>query len=80
VVQGYVITDPEALARLDLQPGEAAVEVPAGLLGGDPEQGTTVVRGQAVTDPEALAQLGLPPGETAVEILAELLPGGLRTC
>lgn len=32
VVQGYVITDPEALAELELPAGENAVEVPVELL------------------------------------------------
>lgn len=32
VVQGYVITDPERLAQLDLPEGETAVVVPAAVL------------------------------------------------
>ncbi|PRX99121.1 hypothetical protein [Allonocardiopsis opalescens] len=32
VVQGYIVTDPEELATLNLPPGETAVEVPARLL------------------------------------------------
>nr|WP_206303103.1 hypothetical protein [Streptomyces sp. S10(2018)] len=32
VVQGYVITDPERLAQLDLPEGETAVMVPATVL------------------------------------------------
>jgi hypothetical protein len=32
VVQGYVITDPERLAQLDLPEGETAVMVPAAVL------------------------------------------------
>jgi hypothetical protein len=31
-VQGYVITDPERLAQLDLPEGETAVMVPAAVL------------------------------------------------
>ncbi|AOT59502.1 MULTISPECIES: hypothetical protein [Streptomyces] len=34
VVQGYVITDSERLAQLDLPPGESAVVVPAAVLEG----------------------------------------------
>lgn len=34
MVQGYVITDQEALAKLGLPTGEAVVEVPADLLKG----------------------------------------------
>ncbi|MEV8529970.1 hypothetical protein AB0451_38815 [Streptomyces sp. NPDC052000] len=32
VVQGYVVTDPERLAQLDLPEGETAVLVPASVL------------------------------------------------
>ncbi|WP_100839345.1 hypothetical protein [Kitasatospora fiedleri] len=32
VVQGYVITDPERLAELDLPEGETAVMIPASVL------------------------------------------------
>lgn len=32
VVQGYVVTDAEALARLDLPPGETVVRIPRELL------------------------------------------------
>ncbi|WP_412540190.1 hypothetical protein R8Z50_30895 [Longispora sp. K20-0274] len=32
VLQGYVITDPEALAALSLPSGESAVEIPASLM------------------------------------------------
>ncbi|KWW97483.1 hypothetical protein TH66_17765 [Carbonactinospora thermoautotrophica] len=32
VVQGYVISDPQALRQLDLPEGENAVEIPAELL------------------------------------------------
>ena len=32
VVQGYVITDPERLAQLDLPEGETAVLIPAAVL------------------------------------------------
>lgn len=38
VVRGYVVDDPEALAALDLPPGETAVEVPVELLDGAREQ------------------------------------------
>jgi hypothetical protein len=34
VVQGYVVTDPERLAQLDLPEGETAVVVPAAVLEG----------------------------------------------
>ncbi|AZQ73238.1 hypothetical protein ABZ545_27560 [Streptomyces abikoensis] len=34
VVQGYVVTDPERLAQLDLPEGESAVLVPAAVLEG----------------------------------------------
>ena len=72
VVQGYVVTDPEALAALNLAAGETAVEVPLSLLTGLTFpmlfRGTTVVQGYLVTDPEALATLDLPAGETAVEV------------
>lgn len=75
VVQGYVVTDPEALAALDLPAGKTAVEVPLTLLTGllcpalfHTDRGTAVVQGNVVTDPDALAALNLPAGETAVEI------------
>lgn len=32
VVQGYVVTDPEQLAQLDLPEGETAVSIPAAVL------------------------------------------------
>lgn len=32
LVQGYIVTDPEALAELNIPSGEAVVEVPAELL------------------------------------------------
>jgi hypothetical protein len=32
VVQGYLVTDPEALGEMDIPVGETAVEVPAELL------------------------------------------------
>ena len=75
VVQGYVVTNPETLATLDLPTGEVAVEVPLSLLTGltfptwsRTDRGTGVVQGYVVTDPDALATLNLPPGETAVEV------------
>ncbi|MEU7635444.1 hypothetical protein [Streptomyces sp. NPDC039016] len=34
VVQGYVISDPEELAQLDLPEGETAVQIPAAVLEG----------------------------------------------
>lgn len=34
VVQGYVITDPDRLAELNLAAGETAVMIPAGVLEG----------------------------------------------
>ncbi|MGH3671929.1 MAG: hypothetical protein ACRDSH_15065 [Pseudonocardiaceae bacterium] len=79
VVQGYVITDPEAPDAPALAAGDTTVEVPFALLAGlglaisDPalyvtERGTILVRGIALTDWEALATLCLPAGEAAVEI------------
>ncbi|MGH3608329.1 MAG: hypothetical protein ACRDRD_09625 [Pseudonocardiaceae bacterium] len=77
VVQGYLVTDPEALGVHTMAPGVTAVEVPFALCAGlaisgptlcSTEHGTVVVRGTAVTDPEALATLRLPIGEAAVEI------------
>lgn len=32
IVQGYAVTDPDALRQLNLPPGETAVRVPRGLL------------------------------------------------
>lgn len=75
VVQGYDVTDTEALAALDLSSGEIAVEVPHRLLAGlsiatlsSTGRGTAIVQGYVVTDSEALAMLNLPPGESAVEV------------
>ncbi len=77
VIQGFVVTDQEALSVLVLAAGETAVEVPLVLLAGltisgstmyCTNRGTVLIRGIAVTDPEALATLRLPIGETAVEI------------
>lgn len=85
VVQGYLVTDPQALGALALAAGETAVEVPLVLLAGltistpvlhFTKPGTALVRGIPVTDPEALATLSLPVGETAVEIRLDL-PLGL---
>lgn len=77
VVQGYVVTDPEALGAPTLAADETTVEVPFALFAGfaisgptlyPTERGTILVRGTAVTDAEALATLRLPVGEAAVEI------------
>lgn len=75
VVQGYVVTDPAALATLELSVGKTAVEVPLALLTGltvqgliRTDRGTAVVQGYVVTDSAALATLDLPVGETAVEV------------
>lgn len=86
VVQGYVVTDPEALDAHALAVGDTTVEVPFALLAGlgltisgpalySTKRGTVLVRGSAVTDSEALATLRLPAGETAIEIHLSLLAG-----
>jgi ABC-type sulfate transport system permease subunit len=84
LVQGYVVTDPEALGAPSLAADETAVEVPLTLLAGltisgpalhRTDRGTVLVRGAAVSDPEALATLRLPVGETAVEVPLGLLVG-----
>lgn len=78
-MQGYDVTDAEALATLDLPPGKTAVEVPLSLLTGlglapsfITDRGTAIVQGYVVTDPQALATLDLPAGETAVEVALTL--------
>ena len=82
VIQGYVITDPEA-AVLGIPAGDTAIEVPLSLL---PElasppgafqvtsRGTVVFHGPAVSDPEALAELVIPDGEATIEVPAAMLP------
>lgn len=84
VVQGYVVTDLEALGAPALAAGETAVEVPLALLAEltirgpalySTERGTVLIRGAAVADSDALATLRLPVGETAVEVPLSLLAG-----
>jgi len=84
LVQGYLVTDPQAWGAPALAVGETAVEVPLTLLAGltvsDPalyciERGAVLVRGATVTDPEALAALRLSVGEAAVEVPLSLLAG-----
>lgn len=83
VVQGYLVTEPEALGAPALATDETAVEVPFALLAGSTsgqtlyltERGTVLVGGMAVTDPKALATLLLPVGEAAVEIHLSLPTG-----
>lgn len=83
VVQGYLVTTPEALGASALAVGETTVEVPPALLAGltisglalhPTGRGTVLVRGKSVTDPEALATLCLPVGEAAVEVSLISLP------
>lgn len=85
VVQGYLVTAPEALGAPALSADETVVEVPlvllAGLIISGPvlyytARGTALVRGTRVTDAETLATLCLPVGEAAVEIFLSL-PVGL---
>lgn len=77
VIQGYVVTDPEALGAATPAADVTSVEVPFALFAGfdisgpglyPTERGTILVLGTAVTDSEALATLRLPVGEAAVEI------------
>jgi len=89
VVQGWAVTDAELLGGLDPLAGEAAVEVPVGLLTEvldswpalrRTDHGTLIVPGTAVTDAGVLRQLSLPAGERAVEVPAGLLTEVLQTC
>lgn len=82
VIQGYVITAPEA-AVLGISAGDAAIEVPLSLL---PElashpgafqvtsHGTVIFHGPAVSDPDTLAEIDIPGGEAAIEVPAATLP------
>jgi hypothetical protein len=79
-VQGYTVTDPDLVARANLQPRESLVEAPlsllveAGCFRDDTSRfrltgrGTVIVRGDTVTDPSALAQASAPVGESLVEL------------
>lgn len=77
LVQGYVVTDQQILAGLNLPAGEDVVRVPTDLLPElqrDPDAGDLLVRGRVVNDVGLLTELNLPPGETVVGIRASLLP------
>jgi hypothetical protein len=78
LIQGYTVTDPEVLARLNLPAGHTVVRVPTDLLPElphDPDAWELLVQGHEVTDVEVLAELNLPLGETVVRVSARLLPG-----
>lgn len=77
LVQGFVVTDPHALARLNLSVVEAVVRIPTYLLPElqpDPAASELLVQGRVVHDIDLLRELDLPSGETAVRIRAQLLP------
>lgn len=77
LVQGYTVTDPQVLARLNLFAGYTVVRVPTHLLPelqSDPDACELLVQGHEVSDAELLAELNLPLGEAVVRISARLLP------
>jgi hypothetical protein len=88
VIQGWAVTDPDALLQLTLPVDGLAVEVPADLLEAFPHwpnlhqtgHGTLLVPGVMVTDAEALHQLNLPASEQAVEVAGDLLAEVLQAC
>jgi sulfur carrier protein ThiS len=89
VIQGWTVTDPDALHQLRLPAEGLAVEVPVELLFEAiphwralhrTRRGTVLVPGVMVTDAEALHQLNLPADEQAVEVQAELLAEVLQAC
>lgn len=77
LIQGYIVTDPQVLARLNLPAGQTVVRVPTYLLPElhpDPDADELLVQGYEVTDVELLTELNLPAGETVVRVPAHLLP------
>lgn len=81
LIQGYTVTDPEVLARLNLPIGHKVVRIPTYLLPElqrDADASDLLVQGQEVRDVELLTELNLPPGETVVRNSAAALPE-LRT-
>ncbi|GAA2873082.1 hypothetical protein GCM10010517_33580 [Streptosporangium fragile] len=88
VLQGWIVTDPAVLARLDLAEHETVVEVPKELMAFLPEgvsipagpplvldlDETYVFKGPLVTDPLVLAQLDMPGHETVIEIPKAAMP------
>lgn len=78
LVQGYTVTDPHVLARLNHPAVDAVVRIPAYLLPElqpDPDASELLVQGREVHDLDLLRELGLPSGETVVRVPAQLLPG-----
>ncbi len=77
LIQGYTITDPQALAGLNLSAGHTVVRVPTHLLPElqrDPDAVDLLVQGHEVNDVELLTELNLPVGEIVVRVAACLLP------
>ncbi|MBG0825686.1 hypothetical protein HS048_33925 [Planomonospora sp. ID91781] len=88
VLQGWRVTDPAVLARLDLPVGSTLVEVPKELMAflppgtpipaGGPmvmeRTASYVFCGPPITDPAVLAQLDLPGHETVIEIPKAAMP------
>lgn len=77
LIQGYTVTDPRALAGLNLPAGHTVVRVPSYLLPEpqrDPDADDLLVQGHEVNDIELLTELNLPAGETVVRVPAHLLP------
>lgn len=71
LIQGYIVTDPEVLARLSLPAGQTVVRVSASLLPElepDPDSGELFVQGYEVTDVALLKELNLPVGEAVVRV------------
>jgi hypothetical protein len=78
-LQAVEVTEPKALASIQLKPGEVLVEAPTAVIadhvravGGAvavaSDQESVRVRGHAVTDPAVLAQFAIPEGEVLVEV------------
>ena len=77
LIQGYTVTDPQVLARLNLPAGQTVVRVPPYLLPElqpDLDTGDLLVQGHEVNDVALLTELNLPAGETVVRVPAHLLP------
>ncbi len=76
LIQGYLVSDPQALAELNLPAGQTAVRVPTYLLPElqrDPDASDLLVQGHQVNDIALLTELNLPAGETVVRVPTHLL-------
>jgi hypothetical protein len=81
LIQGYIVTEPQVLAGLNLPAGHTVVRVPTHLLPElqrDLDADDLLVQGHEVNDIELLTELNMPAGEIVVRAAASLLPELLK--